>query len=220
MIPMFLFVAATDIELEPFQASAPGNGAWLTLLSGVGPVEAAFRLTAFLARHPTSLQGVINFGLAGAFSGTGLELLDLCLAEGEVLGDLGIVYPDHIGPLSATFAPPCEFSCDSSLFTAAGNTMATAGLPFQRGRFVTLSGVSGTKARADSLRDSYRAICENMEGAALARVCQGFGVPFLELRCVSNLAVDRAEQVWAAGAAARRCGQAAAILAEALRRDQ
>ncbi len=217
---MFLMVAATSFELEPLRVAGAAGASWLTLLSGVGPVEATLNLTAFLARLPSLPQGVINFGLAGAFPDSGLDLLDLCLAEGEVLADLGIVYPNRVDPLPLAFAPPREFSFDPSLLALAEKTLLAAGLPCRRGRFVTLSGVSGTKERAESLRDSCQAVCENMEGAALARVCQEFGIPFLELRCISNLAVDRAEQVWQAGAASRRCGQAAAILAEGLRRDQ
>ncbi|NTV13394.1 MAG: futalosine hydrolase [Desulfobulbaceae bacterium] len=213
---MFLMVAATSFELDALLSAGTESASWLPLLSGVGPVEATFRLTNSLARLPSMPQGVINFGLAGAFPGVGLELLDLCLAEGEVLGDLGIVYPDRVEPLPKSFAPRREFDCDPALLATATKSLAVAGLFCRRGRFVTLSGVSGTKVRAESLRDSWQAICENMEGAALARVCQEFGVPFLELRCISNLALDRAEQLWQAGAAAQRCGQAAAILLEGL----
>jgi len=217
---MFLMVAATKFELEPLQAAKPESDSCLTLLSGVGPVEASLNLTAFLASLPVLPDGVINFGLAGAFPGSGLDLLDLCLAEGEILADLGIVYPDRVDPLPQAFAPPREFVCDPSLLASADKTLTLSGLSCRRGRFVTLAGVSGTRSRAESLRDSCQAICENMEGAALARVCQRFGVPFLELRCISNMAIDRAQQVWQAGAAARRCGQAAAILLEGLSHDR
>lgn len=216
---MFLLVAATSFELEPFLAATPEGPSWSTLLSGVGPVEASLNLTGCLARLPFLPQGVVNFGIAGAFPNSGLDLLDLCLAETEVLGDLGIVYQDRVDPLPMAFAPPREFVCDPSLLVKADKKLTAAGLSFRRGPFVTLSGVSGTRSRAESLRDSFQAICENMEGAALARVCQEFGVPFVELRCISNLTIDRADQVWRASLAARRCGQAAAILVEGFSRE-
>lgn len=217
---MFLVVAATGFELAPLLASMPAGTVPLTLLCGVGPVEASFKLTTFLAALNTLPQGVINIGLAGAYPDLGLALLDLCLAEGETLGDLGIIYEEGIEPLAPSFAPPREFCCDPVLYDRADKILAAAGLPCRSGRFVTVAGVSGTRRRAEILRDGCRAICENMEGAALARVCQGFGVPFLELRCISNLAVDRAEQEWRAEAAARRCGEVAAALLEGLNRDQ
>jgi len=39
-------------------------------------------------------------------------------------------------------------------------------------------------------------ICENMEGAAIAQVCALYRIPFLELRGISNLVVDRNPQEW------------------------
>jgi futalosine hydrolase len=215
---MLLLVAATSLEIDPLLAALPAPESCLTMLSGVGLVEATWSLTAFLSRRTKMPRGVINFGLAGAYPDTGLDLLDLCLAEGEVLGDFGIIHEDHIDPLAPAFAPLREFVCDQPLLAGAAGILATAGLPCRRGRFVTLAGGSGSRRRGEYLRDSHLAICENMEGAALARVCLGFGVPFLELRCVSNLVVDRAEQVWRAKEAALRCGRAAALLVEGLSR--
>lgn len=215
---MLLLVAATSLELDPLLAALPAPESCLTMLSGVGPVEATWSLTAFLSRRTRMPRRVINFGLAGAYPDTGLEPLDLCLAEGEVLGDLGIIHETHIQPLPPAFAPRREFVCDPALLAEAAAILATAGLPCRAGRFVSLSGSSGSRRRGEYLRDSHHAICENMEGAALARVCRGFGVPFLELRCVSNLVLDRAEQVWKAKEAAWRCGQAAALLVEGMTR--
>lgn len=211
---MLLLVAATNLELDPLLAALPTPESCLTMLSGVGPVESTWSLTTFLSRRTKMPRGVINFGLAGAYPDTGLELLDLCLAEWEVLGDLGIIHEAHIVPLAPAFAPPQEFVCDPPWLAAAARILATAGLPCRSGRFATLSGSSGSRRRGEYLRDSHQVICENMEGAALARVCQGFGVPFLELRCVSNLVIDRAEQVWRAKEAALHCGRAAALLVE------
>lgn len=215
---MLLLVAATDLELNPLLAALPTPETCLTMLSGVGPVESTWSLTAFLARRTKLPRGVINFGVAGAYPDTGLELLDLCLAEWEVLGDLGIIHETHIDPLAPAFAPPREFVCDPAMLKIAAGILAAAGLPCRKGRFVSLSGGSGSRRRGEYLRDSHQAICENMEGAALARVCHGFGVPFLELRCVSNLVLDRPEQVWRAKEAATHCARAVACLVEGFNR--
>lgn len=217
---MLLLVAATSLELDPLLAALPAPEACLTLLSGVGPVEATWSLTTLLSRRTKMPRGVINFGVAGAYPDSGLELLDLCLAEGEVLGDLGVIHENHIQPLPPTFAPLREFVCDPALLAEGAGILASAGLPCRAGRFVTLAGGSGTRRRGEYLRDSHHAICENMEGAALARVCLGFGVPFLELRCVSNFVLDRAEQVWRAKEAALRCAKAAVLLVEGLSRAE
>jgi futalosine hydrolase len=212
---MLLFVTATEAELKPLAAAGlPGGCA--TLVCGVGPVEAAVALTGYLAVPGRDLSAVVNFGLGGAYPETGLDLLDLCLAEQEHLGDLGIVLGEEILPLARQFAPPREFSCDPLLLDRAERVLTRAGLAARRGNFVTVAGASGTLARSRYLRDYFQAICENMEGAALARVCQVAGVPFLELRCVSNLVVERGQQVWRAAAAIERCALTLRLLAEGL----
>jgi futalosine hydrolase len=64
------------------------------------------------------------------------------------------------------------------------------------GPFVTVSAVSGSPARARILANRYRALCENMEGGAVAQVCLRYRVPFLEIRGLSNRAGDRNKKRW------------------------
>jgi len=58
----------------------------------------------------------------------------------------------------------------------------------------------------------YRGLCENMEGAAVARVCREFGLPCLELRCVSNLVEDRDRSRWRLRDACAMAAEAAALV--------
>lgn len=75
---------------------------------------------------------------------------------------------------------------------------------------ITVAGVSATPQRAADLRRTYGALTENMEGFALALGCLQAGIPFVELRTVSNVVGSRAPEDWkldealaALGAAAR-----------------
>ncbi len=212
---MFLFVTATDIELAPLaKLGLPAGCA--TLVTGVGPVEATLSLTRYLAARPREVSAVVNFGLAGGYPESGLDLLDLCLAEREYFGDFGLVLAGGVVPLDPRFAPPGEFTSDPGLLALAARLLAEVGYSVRRGNFVTVGGGSGTLDRARQLRDRYQALCENMEGAALARVCQAFGVGFLEMRCLSNLAVAREDQVWRVPEAASLCAEALASIAGGL----
>jgi len=212
---MLLLVTATDAELGPIAATGLPEDC-VTLVCGVGPVEATLNLGRHLADAAPEYTAVINFGLAGGYPDKGLDLLDLCLAEREYLGDLGVVLNDRILPLDPEFVPPQEFPCDSNLLDRAENLLARADLPPRRGNFVTVAGCSGTLMRSRYLSEHYRAICENMEGAALARTCQAYCLPFLELRCISNLVLDRDQQEWRATEAAARCGRALLTIAGGL----
>ncbi|MEE4243614.1 MAG: futalosine hydrolase [Desulfopila sp.] len=216
---MILAVAATEFELAPF-AEAIGNVPCRSLISGVGPVESCLRLTRFLERHGLDISMVIHFGVAGAYihpSGKMPALLDLCLAETEVLGDVGICFPRRIDSLPEEIAVQNRFSFEPALCRRAYEVLRQNNLQPYCGNFVTVSCVSGTLERGEMLRCKYDALCENMEGAAIARVCSDFSLPLLEIRSVSNFVEDRNPERWKLEKACAASGRAAAMLVEALR---
>ncbi|RJX26889.1 MAG: futalosine hydrolase [Desulfurivibrio sp.] len=213
---MYLLVAATELELAPARQALAGTQNLAFLLSGVGPVDAAFALTRYLSLH-YQVSAVINFGVAGAYRDTGLAVLDLCVAQQEVLADLGICYTDRIEPLAIdALAVNREFTLDSQLYQEARRILGFENIPFVSGRFLTVSCASGTGLRGDYLHTANQGICENMEGAALARVCQGFGVDFLELRSVSNMVEDRDPARWRLKEACAAAGFAVARVVQGL----
>lgn len=55
------------------------------------------------------------------------------------------------------------------------------------------------------LAATYDAISENMEGAAVARVCRSYKLDWLEIRAISNMVVDRDTSSWRLGEALKRC---------------
>ena len=186
-------------------------------MSGVGPVESAINLTEYLARIESGcISGVINVGLAGAYPDSGLRPLDICLAENEVLGDIGICMDGWIDELDSSFSPPLEFKLNPELLTVAAKNLRGAGFEWHCGNFVTVSSACGTISRSEYLRDKFGAICENMEGAAVARVCHKFALPCLELRCISNMVVDRENQQWRTKEAVAGCCRAAQAVMEGL----
>ena len=210
---MFLLTAATDLEMTPFLAACRQKEV-MHLVTGIGPVEAAVRLATWLRDHAGEIHGVINFGVAGAYrQPEAPRLLDICLAEREVLGDLGIWLGDRIEPVGGVgLRPPDTFTLDARLLTGAAQALASHQIPFFRGTFVTVSCVSGTEDRGAMLARQHGGMCENMEGAAVARVCQEFTLPCLELRCISNLVEDRDPSRWRLREACRRAGEVTALV--------
>lgn len=213
---MFLLTAATDFEMKPFLAACREENI-PHLVTGIGPVETAVRLSARLRGSAEDIRGVINFGVAGAYVRPSPQntplLLDICLADREVLGDLGICLGDRIEPLAGReLRPPDTFSMSRELLAAAGRALAAGMVPYCTGTFVTVSCASGTARRGEMLARQHQGLCENMEGAAVARVCQEFALPCLELRCISNLVEDRDTGRWQLQQACRKAGEAAALV--------
>ena len=207
---MLLVTAATDFEMTPFLAACPVEGVPF-LVTGIGPVETAVRLSALLHGNAEAIRGVVNFGVAGAYVQPAPkntpQLLDICLAEREVLGDLGICLGDRIEPVAGReLRPPDMFKMDPGLLAAAGRALAAGQISYCSGTFVTVSCASGTARRGGMLARQYHGLCENMEGAAVARVCRDFGLPCFELRCISNLVEDRDTGRWQLQQACRKAG--------------
>ncbi|HSR36396.1 MAG TPA: futalosine hydrolase [Desulfurivibrionaceae bacterium] len=210
---MLLVVAATEMELGPVRERLAGEPRFDFLACGIGPVEAAVRLGTVLASSPRKYDLVLHCGVAGAYVGAGAEVLDVCLAAREVLGDLGIEANGGVVPFPSSLAVVVEFPLDPALVRQAALLLPESRI----GTFVTVNTATATAARGATLRDRFGALCENMEGAAVARVCQELALPCLEVRAVSNLVEDRNTAAWRLAEACQRNAEATAMLAKALR---
>ena len=212
---MFLIVTATEQELKPIAellAEIPG---WKPFVAGIGCLETTVNLTRFLAKPHNEIHGIINCGVAGAFVGAGPDLLDICLAEHETQADIGIWSASGIIDFD-TIQVPTRFPMDRSLLEKTRMLLSSAGIQPWVGAFVSVSAVSGIKSRGESLRRQHQAICENMEGAAVARVAMDFQLPCLELRAISNMVVDRDLSQWQLAGAIQRLAETMAILVPGL----
>lgn len=219
-----LVTAATDFEMQTF-TEAGGEEGTLQLITGIGPVETTLSLSCFLHEQLTEVDAVLNFGIAGAYlyNGTELqaEMLDICLAEQEILGDLGICLQNRIERFTATgLQVKDSFVLDQDLLAAAGQALDDAGVAHKQGVFITVNCATGTLKRGQMLGRSFQGLCENMEGAAVARVCQQFRIPCLEVRCISNMVEDRNRENWQLQQACQRAGQAAAVIANYLQKEK
>jgi futalosine hydrolase len=217
----YLITAATDFELQAFVRAGGVCAGDLQLVTGIGPTATALSLCSRLQQCGPGVRGVINFGVAGAYpdNGTGntADMLDICLARREVLGDLGICLEDGFERFTA---PDLQargvFSLDESLRTVAHGFLARAGVACKTGTFITVNCASGTARRGRLLAREFQGLCENMEGAAVALVCERFGLPCVEVRCISNLVVDRNTADWKLREACCLAGRAAAVIAGGL----
>jgi futalosine hydrolase len=197
--------AATTLVIgrRPAHAGLLAGTPAIVLAGGMGKTNAAQALTALLENR--AVRGVMNVGVAGAYPGSGLELGALALACEEIYGDEGVGTPtgwrstEEIGiplldlPAAARYN---RFPLDLVLVERARVLLRTAGFGAAVGAFVTVSCCSGTSTRGAEIAARFGALCESMEGAALAHVAALYGVPFLELRAISNLVEERDLSRW------------------------
>lgn len=172
---------------------------------GMGKANAAHAATLLISQF--NPESIIIFGVGGAYPSSGANVGDIVLASEEIDGDggvltfegfkdteyIGIPLVQKEGALFYNRFPSCK-----KLFAAAHKVLSppkTRGR-IHIGRFVTLSTCTGTSVRAKELEGRYKALCENMEGAAAAQTAIIHGIPWLEVRGVSNIVEDRDLKKW------------------------
>jgi futalosine hydrolase len=194
---MLLVAVATEQEIEPLQQSCANQPGLKLMVTGAGPVVAAANLGSYLAAHGAMVNGVLNVGVAGAYIDSGVELLDICLARQEVVGDFGICMQDRILDFDPGIIPPNRtIALENVLSAKIAGILRNNSISYKVANFVSVSCCSGTRKRGDFLRKKFAAGCENMEGAGVAMVCNNFNIPCVELRCVSNTVEDRNMDTW------------------------
>ena len=218
---MILALAATEIEMDPFLAESAGLAlACRSLVTGVGVLETTLRLTKFLAESSEQYDAVVHFGVGGAYilpeQQTQPELMDICLAEREVAGDLGICLENSFEYLDSALTGEICYDLDRSLAARCQNILSGLGVNCQYGVFVTVNAITGYRSRGQMLQSRWNGICENMEGAAVARVCREFKLPCAELRCISNFVEDRDLSTWCLPEAAQKAARTAIRLVQGL----
>ena len=214
---MILVVAATEIELQAIENTYQASDNLQYLVSGVGLLATTYNLTKTL-NHCPSKTIVVNIGIAGAYFDRQVEILDICLASSESLADFGIVHEEQIADFSSPhFEVDNYFLADQQITTQFANSLESKKIPHHIGHFNTVAGLSGTKERGKILATKHQAICENMEGAAVAMVCQQMAIPWVEYRVISNMVEDRNPGNWQITKACQQCSPTLEVLLTVLK---
>lgn len=213
-----LVVTATDGEVAPLVASlapVPGRSSRLKsythktrsvdiLTTGVGTVATATWCSGIFARERYDL--VLNAGVCGSFRPaltpgsvihvTTDRLADLGAEDGEAflsVFDLQLLGEDEFpftrGRLMNS-APPANSALDQ--------------LPV--GDAITVNTAHGHAATIARAVERYNPHVESMEGAAFMYACLVHGMPFAQVRAVSNIVERRNRAAWKMGEAIEALG--------------
>ena len=201
-----LLVSATPFEIAPTLAhleqnfARHGEGVFeqknlrvRVLVTGVGMVATAFHLGHFFARHQP--QFALNVGIAGAIDHQ-LSIGDVLCVSTERFADLGVEEAD--GRFTDLFDLGL-LGADASPFQAGKmhcpQAEKVAFLPSVHG--LTVNQVHGAAASIAAVRERYPdAQVESMEGAPFFYACLLAGVPFLQIRSISNFVEPRNRAGW------------------------
>jgi futalosine hydrolase len=165
------------------------------VVTGVGKAPASGGVARVL--DPSVHGLVLSVGIAGSYTtpGSSAPLGAVVGATSSVLADEGVATPTGFDDLAKLgFAPA---GCGLAITVPAPVIEALRPHCTHMGPIATVSTCSGTNALAREVHSRTGAVAEAMEGAAVALAAYRLGVPFGELRVISNTTGDRASQVWA-----------------------
>lgn len=195
------------------------SGIDLVLMNtGIGKVNAAHSTTCIVETIP--VKKIINMGVGGAYPGTGLDVGDIAVAAKEIYGDEGVIDSGGLSSMKK-IGVPLVHKGRKKYFNEypvmlpplpgkrrAGKEGAFSNFKVESGNFVTVSAASGTVRRAEELGKKFSALCENMEGAAIAQVCAIYNIPVFEIRGISNITGIRDKRRWNLSLASENCQKA------------
>lgn len=168
------------------------------LVTGISPVNAALSLGGLLGGRE-DVAGVVGLGVAGSFDLDALPFGAAVLVCEEIWPEFGLYGPAGMEPEALGFSLDegsvwDRIALDPDL--AASNMGLALDPAWPRYSSLTVAGVTGTEVRAKALFKRYGAHLENMEGFSLALGCRRAGIPFLEVRTISNQVGSRKSEYW------------------------
>jgi futalosine hydrolase len=200
-VTRLLVVTAVAAEADAVRAGAD-PGQVVVEVVGVGPAAAAAGTARLLAATP--YRAVVSAGIGGGFAGRAAVGATV-LGARSIAADLGAETPGGFLPVEQLGFGTSVLEADAELIKALAAAQPEAVV----GDILTLSTVTGTAATAARLAERHpAAVAEAMEGYGVATAAAAAGVPFAELRTISNPVGPRDRAAW-------RLGEALAALTRA-----
>jgi futalosine hydrolase len=201
-----LIVVATALEA----AKLPKLEHAITVVSGIGTVNAALATQAGILEHQPSM--VLSVGIGGAYPSGGLQPGVAAVSNAIIYAGLGAMDGEHFLGLEQLRLVLLERNGTKTFNTLPVSDVSrgfaeAAGIA--HGPFLTLETVTGSFESASRLeRQVPGALVEGMEGAGVAHVAYKNNTPCLEVRGISNMVGPRERSTWKIPAAMQALSRA------------
>ena len=163
--------------------------------SGVGKVNAA--LCAQLLILEFKCDKIINTGIAGATGGN-LGVFDFVVSTSTLYHDVDATgFGYHLGQVPGM--PDCYYA-DKKMADAAVSAFNKTDFAKEhqivQGVIATGDQFVSGKDRKDFIKENFKPLCVEMEGCAIAQACYLNKVPFIIVRCMSDMADDTVKSTY------------------------
>ena len=152
---------------------------------GVGVVHSAIQSYKILKKYKPEI--VILTGLAGGYPEKGLCIGDIIIASKEIWADAGKKEKGSYNKLSDELEMITEITVSKDILNFFHMPKE---ITIKIGAMCTVCACSYEEQRAIDFSKKYNALAENMEGFGVALSAKELGIPFAEVRAISNLLGD------------------------------
>ncbi|CAK9884003.1 MAG: 5'-methylthioadenosine/S-adenosylhomocysteine nucleosidase [Candidatus Erwinia impunctatus] len=167
------------------------NGTAIALLkSGIGKTAAAMGTTLLLQLCKPDV--IINTGSAGGLA-SNLNVGDIVVSDEVRYHDADVTaFGYEPGQMAGC---PAAFPADTALIDVTERCIATLGFNAVRGLIVSGDAFINGAAPLARIRETFpQAVAVEMEATAIGHVCYQFGVPFVVVRAISDVADQESHQ--------------------------
>lgn len=195
-----LIVAATVKEIEPyldtvnnisiFKKGIPETD---VLITGIGLTATTYSLGKQLSLKKYDL--VLQAGVAGCFDRS-LPLGSVVAVKKDTIADQSVIELNELKSLfDLKLVPHSQFPYKKNWLVNDNEAfLELSGLKQVTG--ISVNEITTDEKKVVFYEDHFNPVAESMEGAALHYVCLMEGVPFLQIRSMSNYITERDKSKW------------------------
>jgi len=162
-----------------FHASMHGANQIITVCCGIGKVNAAVCTQILIDMF--HVEQIINTGIAGGMK-SGIKVLEIVISTSVLPHDLDAHFLADYPPYHA------EFEADENLQNLAKLVCDTMNIVSHAGKIVSGDAFITDSEIKANLIQKYDPYAVDMETAAIGQTAWRNGVPFVSVRCISDLA--------------------------------
>ncbi len=182
-----LVIAATQMEIQPLM-SAHFEADFL--ITGVGTPATVYNLLKKIAYKKYDF--ILQVGVAGSFKEF-FKLGDVVFVKSDCFADLGAIENKKFHSIfDLNFNGLNEFPFKKGMLENEFKMQ----LSLKEAKGITVNCLTDEMEQIGILQGKYQADVESMEGAALHFVCLQEGIPFLQIRGISNFVGERDKSKW------------------------
>ncbi len=170
-----------------------GNLKLDVLITGVGAVHTVYNMMKTLDKD---VDLVVNMGIAGSFQ-RDLKIGQIVNVTQEEFGDIGIEDKNSFHSLfDKGLMNPNEKPYENGVIQNRFLYPSDMIKKLQPVKGLTVNTTHGSYASVNHLMQNFQADIETMEGAAFGYVCTSEGLPWIQLRSISNYVTNRELAEW------------------------